>query len=284
MQQSQTPIQFESFFMLIARITSRALLALVAIMLWISSACARDDNYQCGGPQTIAIMQKIYPQSITTTSGLPFPDNIHVDLRRNRDETSVTCRVWPAHPDLTLLAFPLIDSDDVRLMVIKSSNLDIEGQLLLKNAAAAEQSLQIKFVDFDTANYKVTSSLVAFGLRTTREDISPANPLIKQQLSLFSLQNGKIVPLLEDMITRLEAADLGHISCHDQTFDKEVALHMALSSHHGYRDIVVVENQVATTGGSIISHCAPATASLNIRHVLSFDGTRYSVPSLLNAQ
>ncbi|WP_421522161.1 hypothetical protein [Ochrobactrum quorumnocens] len=266
------------------RIVNRAVLTFVATMFWISSAWAQDDDYDCGGPHTLAIMQKIYPQSIARTPGLPFPENIHVDLARHRDETSVKCRVWPGHPDLTLLAFPLIDSDDIRLMVIKSSNLDIEGQLLLKNATAAEQPLQIKFVDFDTANYHVTSSLVAFGLRTTREDISPASPLIKQQLSLFSLQNGKIVPLLEDMITKLEVADLGHISCHDQKFDKEIALHMSLSSHHGYRDIFVLENQIASTGGSIISHCAPTTVSLTVRHVLSFDGTRYRLPSLLKAQ
>ncbi|MDH7792446.1 hypothetical protein QBD00_003365 [Ochrobactrum sp. AN78] len=251
-----------------------------------SHALAKDDSYDCHG-RAITIMEKIYPASVPEGDDMPLPHETHLDLGGGRNENNVICRVWPAHPELTLVAFPIITDDgsfdtegDVKLFVLNTGNLAVRGELLVKDAAS-EDIMRISAMKLDTANYAVSPSGPVFGLRTTKEHQSRVDSTSQEQLSLFEFSNGTIQPLLDGMMTGLDVARNENDACLDEQQHVTTQLRVAKNAHHGYHDIVVSKQGVTAKLDTMSVDCSPKIKQSSSQHNLIFDGQRYRVPSAL---
>ena len=85
-----------------------------------------------------AIIQHAWPDARTTSQGTITQDNRVITTHSDSPKSAI-CRIWPAHPELTLAAVPLMtqqysDYDnvgDLELLVLDSTTLDVKHRLRL---------------------------------------------------------------------------------------------------------------------------------------------------------
>ena len=246
-----------------------------------------DDHYDCSD-RAGAIVKQAYPFARAVDGGYKVGE-ARISLRESGEAKSVSCRVWPSHPQLTLAAIPLIRSEDdeesdgdIELLVLDSGNLAVEGRLLLKDRAI-EDAVRIKTIEFDTANYRLTPDLLAFGLRIKRATNSRVMPYEEEALSLFTFSKGEITVVLDGLLSQQNNIDSGFAVCEDERTELATELAMARTNHHGYRDIDLLVRESSARQIGTVDHCSEDD-SHSIKHQqLIFDGTHYEIPKTMSA-
>lgn len=115
-----------------ARASFFELIVLIGLCVPVSAQAASAGQNECAG-RSSDIIRLAYPGATNAddaflfggaTITLPTDDNVDGDPRR------VICRIWPAQPQLTLVAVPLMteqseseNEGDIELLVIDSTNL-----------------------------------------------------------------------------------------------------------------------------------------------------------------
>lgn len=121
---------------------------------------------------------------------------------------AVTCKTWPAKPDLLLAAIPLMQDTpnqddghqgDLRILVLDRATLKIRHDLRLEGVMS-DDAVRLSDVSFDTARYDVTAGRRAFGLRISRVGASRANPFGETSLRLFDIGPKGLAMVLDGLI------------------------------------------------------------------------------------
>jgi len=262
-----------------------SLLAITFTICGASAAFASNDIYDCDD-RAGAIIEHVYPSARAVRDGYTMGD-VNIPVTDGFGGKTVVCRVWPAHPQYTLAAVPLIRSDhdgrsdgDIELFVLDTGNLAIEARQMLPGWASAD-GLRIAHIGIDTANYRLAPNQLAFALRIRRDNNSSVNPLTVQSLSLFEVVNHDIRTRLDHLETVRGQAYMGYGGCGDQSKSKETELSMLKPSHHGYYDIDVAVSESRAWQIKSGDQCSDRSSHSVSHHALEFDGDQYRLPAVL---
>ncbi|WP_416408311.1 hypothetical protein [Agrobacterium rosae] len=197
----------------------------------------------------------------------------------------MTCRVWPANPQLTLVAVPLMTStnDDgnegaLELLVIETATSAIKHRLLLESRMN-DNALRISAVEFDTARYRLTREQTAFGLRMSTSGSSRPNPYSDVSLWLFTLDNGSLRPVLDGMIVSKNAGEWD-TSCAGEFQSMQTTLSMGQTTSNGQSDIIAIETGSTTTSAlgkdGVCNDTVVKSKPQKLR--LVYNGQQYPIP------
>lgn len=248
---------------------------------------AKDD---CGSQGT-AIVKNAYPaaQELPDQSFAVDGATIKVSASADNDPHAVICRVWPARPELTLVAVPLMtrqsdDSNegDLELLVVSSSDSAVRHRLRLPHLMN-DDALYISSIAFDTARYRLAPGDMAFGLRVSLQGSSRPNPFGETTLWLFRIDDKEqLAPVLDSLIVSSNQGEWD-TNCAGEFHNTERTLSMASSAGSAVADIVVDEintTTISTPGKD--GACIDTETTGGNSYRLRYEASAYRVPEGLN--
>jgi len=201
---------------------------------------------------------------------------------------SLVCRVWPANPQLLLVAVPFIremsdmaTTGELDVLVLDARTFKVQRRLRLQEAID-DDAFKIRTIAFDTARYQVAPGQMAFGIRIAKKGSSRVNPLDEVSLSLFVMDNEHLRPVLEGIVTDRYAGEWDG-NCAGTVVTTKRVLAMGDKGARTYADIWATERTSVTTTmvdgkGECVEHISHNTPH---RTPLIFDGERYKVPQAM---
>ncbi|MEN4920546.1 hypothetical protein ABE485_17880 [Achromobacter spanius] len=266
-------------------------LALAALLACGAAQAARD---AC--PQAADIVRAAYPQA-------PAPD-ADGNVRLGRDNVvirisdaefgepfAVTCKAWPANPDLLLAAIPLMqdrpDQDDghdgdLRILVLDRATLKVLHDLRL-DGLMSDDAVRLGGVSFDTARYDVAPGRRAFGLRISREGSSRANPFSETSLRLFDIGPKGLDMVLDGLVVDRSNGEWD-TNCAGEFTERSVSLAMGGGSANGLRDLTATESHESSRAAMQHGDCVEKILDKGkTTRTLKFDGRRYQIPEPLRS-
>ena len=242
------------------------------------------DQTDCG-KRVGAILAHVYPSARPITGGYVLGDQL-IGLDPTAS-ASVACRVWPAHPDLTLLAVPLISSDDrgygdVALFVLQTDTLAIKAQSLL-NDRASDDDFPLTAVDIEPVDDRLAAQGQMFGLRLERQVADQNGATRAEALYLLAFADGRIRERLSGLRTAEVNETYRTESCKGSRLVRSATLSLLNSRHHGYPDIDIIEQANDSQQIGAAKHCADRASQSTKHFQLTFDGTHYPLPKALKA-
>jgi hypothetical protein len=269
---------------------SSAFLLVLGLATGLSAARADE----CGDVDTL--LRQAYPAATRSPDGASFTLEPHIRISAGAIEDGspfgLTCKAWPAHDDLLLVAVPLIDSarstddghfGDIEILVVGRKDLRVR-QRLPQPGLLNDDAIVIRKIEFDTARYRLSPDVTAFGLRISMANQSQPNPFSETDLRLYALVAGTLRVVLDGLVVSGSGGE-GDANCAGSFHSSEVSLSMGSASLHGYSDITAVErtdtdNPALDTAGECQSHPGKPVSNT---YRLRYDGGQYPVPETLKA-
>ncbi len=123
-------------------------------------------------------------------------------------KTFSTQKVMPNDTTHSIVVLPIEKPDmevqvmyyDVQLLVVNNQTGAIRSKALFENAYISD-AVGVYSLTIDTAPYRLSPGVRAFGLNAAYKNNSRANPYYGQELSLFIEEGGKIIRVLKDFTT-----------------------------------------------------------------------------------
>lgn len=149
------------------------------------------------------LLDKAYPSAVRSEHGF----EIDGGYRQLIDPNTAACSIWPARPDLTVLAIPRIESHpsaeyetrgDIEMIIANTKSGNIVGRYVEKGAALSA-AITFDSVGLDTGRYDIKSGQRAFGFRAHYSHRSNATPFSETVLWLYSFDEKAISPVLEGL-------------------------------------------------------------------------------------
>ncbi|MGA5586317.1 hypothetical protein ACPCHW_08590 [Pseudomonas siliginis] len=202
------------------------------------------------------------------------------------------CKDWPAYPSLTITALSTfvpdpvyghdgsVGSYDLDLAVITAGSPKPlatyhQPSVFLSDAIALEN------LELDTARYKLTPDLRAFGVRAHFKGSSRVNPLDETLLSLYVKEGDKLRPVLDRLVVYSFSGEWDG-NCAGERSETVRTLEMGKTSSHGYADIIVRSVTMGLVGEGPPDTCeSKTTHEKPVLTTLRYDGQQYFVPENL---
>lgn len=204
---------------------------------------------------------------------------------------AVACKVWPANPDLLLVAVPLMQDTpdpenghvgDLDVLVLDKQTLEVRQRRRLVDLMS-DDAVRIVGLAFDTARYDVAADQRAFGIRIEREGASRANPFDETSLRLFTVHANELRLVLDGMIVNHSSGEWD-TTCAGEFSEIAVSLAIGDTQRRGYRNLLATESYSASRASVQQGGCEEKTIKQGkTRHTLSFDGKRYRIPKALRS-
>ncbi|MDM2944849.1 hypothetical protein OGY01_20700 [Citrobacter sp. Cm038] len=234
-----------------------------------------------------AIVQHAWPDATSTPQGIITKDNQVITTSANSPQSAI-CKVWPAQPELTLAAVPLMSqqytdydhSGDLELLVLDSATLNVKQRLNLPSRMD-DDAFRITGITLDTARWKVKPNQTAFGLHIMRNGSSRVNPMSEDALSLFVIEDNQLRTILNGIVLENSSGEWDG-NCAGTFNDVKRTLALEPGSQKGYANIRLTEKNVASTthtdaNGECVSKDKPGKTTTLLR----YDGKHYVVPKSL---
>ncbi|RON53283.1 hypothetical protein BK666_00545 [Pseudomonas frederiksbergensis] len=199
------------------------------------------------------------------------------------------CKDWPAYPGLTITALSQFESGysasdsgpegkyDLDLAVV-SAGVSQPLATYRKSAAFESDAIEYKDLQLDTARYKLTPELRAFGVLVTFSGSSRVNPVSEKMLSLFVKEGDKLRPVLDKLLIdeyggEWDGSCAGELYHHTRTVD------IGKTSSHGYADLIVKTVTTRDVGKGEGDACeSKSTTAKPVLTTLRYDGKSYVLP------
>lgn len=259
--------------------------ALAALTLALSAPNVGAAQNECGEGGA-DIVRKAYP-SATQTSNEAFEfagATIKLPKSGDDDPHAMLCRAWPARPELTLVAVPLMtkqsDDDnegDIELLVVDTAGFEVRQRLRLPGLMT-DDALYVSNIAFDTARYHLAPKNTAFGLRLSLHGSSGPNPFGETTLWLFLIKDGQIKPVVDNIVVARNQGEWD-TNCAGEFLETVRTLSMKPSESGAFADILVSEKATTTIsrvgeGGECLSTETTTTA----QHRLPYEASAYRIP------
>lgn len=261
------------------------LLCIAGLLLGTQTVHAAEDACTA---QVEGAIKRAYPAAKRSGSGYKV-DGARIQLSEAFNPHAVVCRTWPAHPELTLMAVPLMQQEDADagnegdlvLFVLDTANGGIRQRLRLP-ARMSDDAVRIRSVTFDTARYVVAPGQMAFGVRIVKEGDSRPNPFSETGLWLYTVQGNQLKPVLNGVVVETSGGEWD-TNCAGTFEQTKRTLNMTSDTHNGYADIAVSETKSSSTNtvdkaGECQTHDAKPQRTT---YRLAYDGKQYVVPKAL---
>ena len=265
-------------------------LTLTALTLSLSSGStlALERINECG-ERAEHILLALYPQA-EKVSKTDF--SIHGAIARISTERylglspyAMVCRQWPAQPEHLLVALPLLTDEgdhlatgDLVVAVLRHDNLNPIAHYRIADLID-DDAISLSMIDIDTAVYRLVEGRLAFGVRLSHRGASRVNPFYQTGLSLFTLKDATLRPLLLNLEVERHIGEWdGNCNGHFSSLTRTLAVGEA-NQHQG-ADILITTNRnsseaKANQEGDCDEEEVENTVS---RSRLHYDGQRYAVP------
>lgn len=199
------------------------------------------------------------------------------------------CKEWPAYPGLTITALSQFESGpaasdygpegkyDLRLTVVSAGD---SKPLATYHKSSAFESDAIEFQDLqlDTARYKLTPELRAFGVQVTFNGSSRVNPVNEKLLSLYVKEGDRLRPVLDRFIT-YEYGGEWDGDCAGELYQHARTLEIGKASSHGYADLIVKTVTTSMVGKGEGETCESKSITAKpVLTTLRYDGKSYVLP------
>ncbi|HEX4552281.1 hypothetical protein [Pseudomonas sp.] len=200
------------------------------------------------------------------------------------------CRDWPVDPPLTINAIAKFEADSVYAhgdrigaydLDLSVSSADNSRPLATYHQPSAFQSdaVGLESVELDTARYKLTSDLRAFGVRAIFKGSSRVNPLDETQLSLYVKEDGKLRPVLDRLLVYRFSGEWDG-NCAGDRATTVSTIEMGKTSSHGFADLIVKSVTTGVSGEGPPDHCEMKTTNYKpVLTTLHYDGKSYVLPN-----
>lgn len=228
-------------------------------------------------------------KSFIVISSFALTAQVHAACEVNKfnGDNLSRCKAWPAFNSQSIAAKATFVPDtagaedgvfDLQLSVINSAT----GNAFASYAKpGAYNSDAISFDDLiiDTARYRLTANVPAFGLRSRfMSHGSRANPYSKTDLALYVREGSRLRPVLEGLVVR---KDFGEGTGECDTKDTRIrrTIDIGRSSHDGFADLIVSSSGSVMKSFKSGKQCVSTTTPLkNTQVILTYDGQQYTVP------
>lgn len=195
------------------------------------------------------------------------------------------CKIWPARPDLTLVALLLVreeedDHGDVDLEVLV---LDSVRQTFVARMVEPQRLdwdvVQVDSMIFDTALYRLRGDDLAFGVRISRSADSSAKASRETRLALYELDGEQLRPLIRE----LPISDSGGEwdgNCSGEFSDtKRVLIVTERMGNKGYRDLLLKQTRVEHRQSEVAGECETVEERIyRAEFSIQYDEDRYLLP------
>ena len=273
------------------KIPFRFLLAAAAIAAGLGPAFA--DTQGCGDDAK-ALLSRAYPTAQPSSNGrqLLLDGHVSIDLSPNSFNSphGVVCKIWPAQPDLMLVAVPLIDTKqsgdgqnfgDLDLLVVDAKSGEV-SQRLRQPRLMEDDAVAIDQIEFDTAAYRLRPDVLAFGLRIDMRNGSQIVQYSETTLRLYAIIGGELRAVLDGIVVSMERGE-NEGGCTVEDESNAVTLSMDEAVRNGFRGIIAtqrhsVDRSRPDKNGECITK--PGRKSSRV-FSLSYDGKHYAAPKAL---
>jgi len=208
---------------------------------------------------------------------------------RTLDADFASCKVWPANPALTLVALPLpqkggTDDDkvyDVDVLVTDSQTGKIVAHRF-ETSALVSDAVRLRSISLDTAPWRLTPQVLAFGVRTDFEGSSRVNPFSQSALSLYVMDGAKLRKVVDKLATQTGGGEWDG-NCAGSFADTSRSISVGPAGKDGYAKLIVSEKTLTTTNKPTRNDCASKESTSKRPNItLEYDGERYPVPKTLS--
>ncbi|MGF9566523.1 hypothetical protein [Neorhizobium sp. JUb45] len=271
--------------------TRRTVFAFAVLSGFVSTGPAAHATEDVCAARLAEIVTKAYPEAKA------LPDNkFEVEGRKltlpesgylGRNPQAMLCRTWPARPELTLLAVPLMNEPqqdgmnegDLDMLVLESKSFDVKQRHRVEGLTS-DDAISIEELTFDTAFYQLAPENVAFGLRKMTRGSSRPNPFSDTSLWLFFAEGNQLKPILENF-TVYQYRGETDTNCNGEFEEKTRTLSMAPSSKGAIADLLVSEKRANILHEAVWDECRDTEKVITIKHRLRFKDSAYLVPKAL---
>ncbi|MBB5575434.1 hypothetical protein [Rhizobium paranaense] len=263
------------------------LFAVTGFGIVISAPIAFAGQNDCAG-RAADIIRQAYPTATAGSDGtfvfedatitLPAPDSVRDDPH------AVICRIWPAQPELMLVAVALMtelsdteNEGDIELLMVDSTSLKVKQRLRLEGLVS-DDAVRVTSVAFDTARYQLAPGKMAFGLRIALEGSSRPNPFGETTLWLFAIDNDRLKTVLDNIAIGRSEGEWDTM-CAGEFHETIRTLSMESSANTAVSDILVSEKVTTTVNkaGKADECNTDEKVTTGKRRVL-YEGSQYNVP------
>ena len=199
------------------------------------------------------------------------------------------CKAWPAYPGLTLKAVSKFEPDpvygktgDVGSYDLSLSVVSVEDSEPLatyhKPSAFQSDAFALDSVEFDTARYKLTPEIRAFGVRVVFKGSSRVNPMDEASLSLYVKEGDTLRPVLDRLVVYGYNGEWDG-NCAGERASTLRTIEIGKTSSHGYADLIVKSVTTGIVGKGDPDTCdEKTTTSKPVLTTLRYDGKSYVLP------
>jgi len=201
------------------------------------------------------------------------------------DAEQSICKVWPARPELTLIAMPLVRAEhdshgeaDLEVLVLDNARQAFVARLVEPNLLDWD-AIYVTRLAFDTAPYRLRGDDLAFGLRISRENSSRANPFSETQLHLYELAAQRLRPLLGELPVALSWGEWDTNCTGEFSETKGVVIITERIGNQGYRDLRLKDTRVERRMALVDGQCQTIEESTHRYQLpIEYDEERYLLP------
>ncbi|WP_236195354.1 hypothetical protein [Pseudomonas glycinae] len=199
------------------------------------------------------------------------------------------CKEWPAYPELTISANAKFERSSVPDSADTSGTYDFNLSILKSDptepvatyhqgSAFFSGGVALRELSLDTARYKLTPEVRAFGVRVQFTNGSRLNPLEETHLSLYVKEGDKLRPVLSQLVV-YEYGGEWDGDCAGERYETTRTVEIAKTSSHGYADLIIKTRTTGTTnvveGDTCEDKISVSSPELTTLH---YDGKSYVLP------
>lgn len=214
-------------------------------------------------------------------------NKIKVKPDRNIGDDKPQCKIWPANPQLALLAWQLDDTNyvaydeqdnsDIQIVIASAATGKIISQFI-DESAMINDAIKSGNLTLDTAQYKLNQSTTAFGLRYSQSSL--------QYLNLYTFKNNKVEKILKDVLINVKYREELINGCSALTREyKSFIIMQNKKMKNGFASLLfkktLTDGKIIPVAGTDSCEKGPSKTTKDSA-VLTFDGTRYNVPEDFN--
>ena len=271
-------------------------------VLLLSFTANADDFCQ---QNLLPILKQAYPAATVLTSddnaGEAYRLELNDEYKRAVDlgySTQALCKVWPAKPELTLLAIKLDHFEeepqgwaaataDLEILVVSTQSKQILARLVQPDALFSD-AIIVDYIALDTPRYHLNDNITAFGVTVKRSSRSSPNPYNSKALSLFQFNDNQMadkkISLLVDNLVVSQFGGESDTHCAGEFWQtKRILIIDKAQEKAPNLSPITVKTQIKhyrSVYDGESTECIDQTIDIKKQSSkLHFDGTHYPVPA-----
>ncbi len=200
------------------------------------------------------------------------------------------CKEWPAYPGLIITAKSQWEPGSTYGETGPDGTYDLDLAILEagtanplaswhRDTAFESDAIALQELTIDTARYRLTPELRAFGVRADFKGSSRVNPVAEHQLSLYVKEGQTLRPVLDRLVV-YEFGGEWDGNCAGERYELSRTVEIAKTTSHGFADLTIKTQRSGITGVGEGDACEDKVSEAKpVLTTLRYDGKAYVLPN-----